>query len=57
MIERKCCNCEAWQRDGHDGICRANSPQPEIVQEGKSLVVVWPKTNDNDWCMDFIKLQ
>ena len=53
MAETKCFNCEYWQRDGGDGICRCDHPKPAIVENGKSYVVVWPKTNANDWCSRF----
>lgn len=50
MLEGKCGNCGNWQRDGSDGICRKNSPRPTIMEQGKTYIIVWPRTNANEPC-------
>jgi len=53
MKERECVTCEFWQRDGVDGICRPSSPRPEIMEEGKTYTLVWPRTAPDEWCGDY----
>ena len=50
-----CKECRFWQRDGGDGICRAISPRPVTVESGQKYIVLWPRTNADDWCGVFQK--
>jgi len=53
MDKDKCPKCKFWQRDGSDGICRKNAPSPGIIKEGGPYILVWPRTNDKEWCSEF----
>ena len=61
MYEKRCDKCAAWDRDGIDGICRRFAPKPVIFdmstksgEPNPKLTMIWPKTNPEDKCGDFI---
>lgn len=56
MKGQNCGNCDHWERDGADGICRANAPSPKIVEGGKSYNLVWPRMRADERCGDFVPL-
>jgi hypothetical protein len=51
-MEKRCDNCVCWQRDGIDGICRANAPKPIIIQGEGTYNLVWPRTAPDEFCFD-----
>lgn len=53
MTNKSCGKCEYWQRDGVDGICFGGTPQPQIVEKDKQFVVMWPRTQANEFCSTF----
>lgn len=51
MERPKCATCIYWERDLTDGICfGAEAPKAEIVENGKSYQLVWPRTNPDNGC-------
>ena len=51
MYKKTCDKCQAWKRDGVDGICRRYAPRPTIFDtRNAELRLVWPKTNPDDGC-------
>jgi hypothetical protein len=47
----KCKDCKFWDCWGiHKGYCRVNAPS-ESDSESNG---VWPSTDENDWCGQFI---
>ena len=53
MTNKACVKCEYWKRDGSNGICFGGTPQPAICEEGKEYMVVWPRTNPDEYCPEF----
>ncbi len=49
---RFCKDCEAWQRDGADGICRLTHPKPGILLQGGVYTIVWSRTKPDDGCCE-----
>jgi len=45
-----CSKCRFWQRDGADGLCRFHPPRNVILKMQGGEVLMWPKTNPDDWC-------
>ena len=57
MYEKRCDKCQAWKRDGVDGICRRRSPKPAIFDmQNADLRLVWPKTNPEDGCWEIVEI-
>jgi hypothetical protein len=53
MESKICKNCDNWERDGGDGICRGGMPRPVIIESGKSFNLVWPRTRGDERCGDW----
>jgi len=54
----KCCECQAWERDGADGICRRKSPVPACLpNNAKGFTLVWPRTKANEGCFEGILIE
>lgn len=60
MTERKCENCEFWDRnsgtsfDSHGHTrrpCKRNAPF--VIGDSNMLYPRWPMTSENDWCGEF----
>jgi hypothetical protein len=52
----ECCTCAYWQRDGADGICRRDCPTPRIMPAGEKYTLVWPRTDANERCGEWLEL-
>ena len=52
MNDEKCCaTCEYWKRDGANGTCHGgDAPGPQIMEQGKTYQVVWPRTDADNLC-------
>lgn len=48
--KKTCGNCDHWERDGADGICRGGTPRPTIVLAGQQYNIVWPRTRSDERC-------
>jgi hypothetical protein len=53
MTNKACAKCEYWKRDGVDGICFGGTPKPQIVEKDKQFVVMWPRTQADEFCSTF----
>ncbi len=45
-----CKDCDHWERDGSDGICRAKAPRPEIIVGGQTYNLIWPRMRADERC-------
>jgi hypothetical protein len=51
--EMICGTCMAWRQTGRTvGECRRTAPQ--VAANGSR---VWPDTDDNDWCLQWLPLE
>lgn len=53
-MKKRCDNCQCWERDGVDGICRAKCPKSAVIdcKRNPNLQLVWPRTKPSDWCFE-----
>ena len=51
-----CAICRFWEPledNGFQGQCRRHAPEPQVT-DSVHVLAVWPVTNAQDWCGEFV---